>query len=398
MASPSSTALSGFRVIDLGQIYAGPYAGFLLAMAGADVVKVEPPGGEFLRGRSSVAGGTVPFAMLNACKRAITLNLKSDRGRELLLELVKDADVVLENYSPDTMDRLGLGWETLRKVNPRLVYASGSGYGRTGPNRHYPAMDLTIQAMSGVMSVTGFPESPPVKAGPAIADYMGGIHLYAAIVTALLQRSRTGEGQLVEVSLQEAIFSTLSSNLGLYFSGQGTLRTGNRHGGLASAPYNVYPSKNGHIAIICVSEKQWQTLTDVMGHPELKSDEKFSSLKGRVANMAELDEIIGAWSSTLSKEEAFERLISNDVPSSPVRDLDEVVNDEHMHERGMLRRVDHPRLGRLILPGSPLHLHGADRPTITESPDLGQHNNEIYHDWLGLSAREIEDLKANKVI
>ena len=177
--------LQGVTVVDLGQIYNGPYCTFLMAMAGARVIKIEAMGGENLRRRSVVGGAALPFAMLNSNKNFATLNLKSVRGKELLIEMVRRGDVLVENFTPGAMDRLGLGYETLHKINPRLVYGAGSGYGRSGPNKDYPAMDLTVQAMAGIMTVTGFPDRPPVKAGPALCDFFGGVHLYGAIMTAL---------------------------------------------------------------------------------------------------------------------------------------------------------------------------------------------------------------------
>jgi CoA:oxalate CoA-transferase len=206
--------LQGVTVLDLGQIYNGPYATFLMAMAGARVIKIEPREGESLRQRTLIGGAALPFAMLNSNKEAITLNLKTARGRALLIEMAKRADVVLENFVPGKLDKLGVGYEALRKHNPRIIYASGSGYGRTGPYREYPAMDITIQAMAGIMSVTGFPDDPPTKAGPAMCDFSGGIHLYGAVTTALYERERTGEGQLVEVAMFEAVYASLASSLG----------------------------------------------------------------------------------------------------------------------------------------------------------------------------------------
>ena len=193
-----------------------------MAKAGADVIKVEPLGGEPLRQRIGVGrGASLPFAMLNSNKRAVTLNLKTERGRELLIEMVKRADVLLENFAPGVMDRLGVGWSVLREINPRLVYASGSGFGLSGPDRDNLAMDLTVQAATGIMSITGFPDSPPVKAGNAVADFLGGIHLYAGIVTALFERAQTGSGRLVEVSMQDAVYPSLASNLGFLYNNQG---------------------------------------------------------------------------------------------------------------------------------------------------------------------------------
>ncbi|MDP6564707.1 MAG: CoA transferase, partial [Alphaproteobacteria bacterium] len=245
--SASAYPLDGVTVLDLGQIYAGPYACFLMAMAGAEVIKIEPPHGEPLRRREGISGGSVPLAMLNANKRGITLNLKHERARELLRRMVGKADVLLENFAPTVMDRLGVGPEALMALNSRLIYASGSGYGRSGPRRDDLAMDLTVQAVGGVMSVTGFPDGPPVKAGPAICDFIAGTHLYGAVVTALFERERTGKGRLVEVAMLDAIFPTMVSNLGMFY-GQGDAiphRTGNRHGGLSVAPYNVYAAKDG---------------------------------------------------------------------------------------------------------------------------------------------------------
>jgi crotonobetainyl-CoA:carnitine CoA-transferase CaiB-like acyl-CoA transferase len=201
--------LAGVTVIDLGQIFQGPYATLLMAKAGAFVIKVEPPQGESGRRRAAPGkSATLPFAMLNQNKHAVTLDLKAARGRALLLRMVERADVLLENFSPGTMDGLGVGWSRLREINPRLIYASGTGFGLSGPDRDNLAMDMTIQAASGIMSVTGFPDGPPVKAGPTLVDFMGGIHLYAGVLTALYDRDRSGSGRLVEVSMQEPPAST----------------------------------------------------------------------------------------------------------------------------------------------------------------------------------------------
>ena len=192
-------------VLDLSQIYNGPYATFLLATAGADVIKIEPPGGESLRRRGVVGGAALPFAMLNGCKQSLMLNLKHEGGKDILRSLVRQADVLVENFAPGVMQRLDLGADALQALNPRLIYAQSSGFGSTGPYRDYPAMDLTVQAMAGVMSITGFPDRPPVKAGPAVCDFFAGTHLYGAIVTALYERERTGVGRQVEVAMLDAV-------------------------------------------------------------------------------------------------------------------------------------------------------------------------------------------------
>jgi CoA:oxalate CoA-transferase len=300
--------LAGLTVIDFGQIFQGPYATFLLAKGGADVIKVEPPGGEPLRRRAlPEKHATLPFAMLNQNKRAVTLNLKQARGRELLFEMVRRADVLLENFSPGTMDGLGVGWSVLREINPRLVYATGSGFGISGPDRDNLAMDLTIQAASGIMSVTGMPDGPPMKAGPTLVDYMGGIHLYAGILTALYERDRTGSvgeagGRLVEVAMQETVYPSLAASFEYYHrTGQPPPRTGNRQAGLSTAPYNVYPCADGHAAIHIVTEGHWRNLLKTMGREELADDPRFKTNADRIAHMDETDAVVTEWTRTLPK-------------------------------------------------------------------------------------------------
>jgi CoA:oxalate CoA-transferase len=393
--------LAGITVVDLGQIYQGPYCSLLLAKAGADVIKIEPVTGEPARLRAKVGrGASLPFAMLNSNKRAITLNLKAEQGKALLHRMVEKGDVLLENFAPGVMDKLGVGYDALSAINPRLVYASGSGFGLSGPDRDSLAMDLTVQAASGVMSITGFPDGPPVKAGAAFVDFLGGIHIYGAIVTALYERTITGRGRLVEVAMQEAVYPTLASNLGFLYNTRGEVppRVGNRHGGLAIAPYNVYPAKDGYVAIICVTDGHWIDLARAMGQPELANDSRFIDNATRVKNLGETDAVVEAWTSAHTRAEVFAATKRTRVPSAPVRDLVEVMNDAGMHGRGMLERIDHPDLGSIVIPTSPLRFHGADRVTTTPSPFLGQHNDEIYGEWLGLSAAEIAALRADGVI
>jgi CoA:oxalate CoA-transferase len=395
-----NTPLADITVLDFGQIFQGPYATLLMAKAGANVIKIEPPHGE--PGRRRAAPGkdtTLPVAMLNANKRAITLNLKSERGRALLRQMVERADVLLENFSPGTMDGLGVGYEVLKTINAQLVYATGSGYGITGPDRDNLAMDFTIQAQSGIMSVTGFPDGPPVKAGPTLVDFMGGIHLYAAVVTALLQRERTGLGQLVEVAMQETVYSALASSMEYHVrTGELPPRTGNRQSALASAPYNAFPTADGWVAIHVVTETHWKNLAKAMGREELADNPRFATNAARVANLEATDEAVAAWTRTLGKAEVFAATRRYRIPCAPVRTVPEVMNDPHMHGRGMLERIDHPELGNIVVPTSPLRLHGAERVRTAPSPTIGQHNAEIYGGWLGLSADEIATLKAEGAI
>jgi CoA:oxalate CoA-transferase len=392
--------LSDVTVIDFGQIFQGPYASLLLAKAGAFVIKIEPPRGEPGRRRAEAGkSATLPFAMLNQNKHAITLNLKHERGRALLEEMVERADVLLENFSPGTMDDLGVGWGRLHETNPRLIYATGTGFGISGPDRDNLAMDMTIQAASGIMSVTGFPDGPPVKAGPTLVDFMGGIHLYAGILTALYDRDRSGKGRLVEVAMQEAVWPTLAASYDYYYrTGKIPPRTGNRQSGLNSAPYNVFQTADGHVAIHIVTEAHWQNLLKAMGREDLANDPHFATNAARVTHMDETDALVEAWTRTLGKMEVFARTKEYRIPCAPVRTAPEVMNDPHMHARGMLARIDHPELGEIVVPNTPLRLHGTDKIEASPSPAIGQHNAEIYGGWLGLSDADIAELKEGGVI
>lgn len=391
--------LQGVKVIDLGQVYQGPYAAFLMAKAGADVIKVEPIHGEPVRIREALGGGaSLPMAMLNSNKRAITLNLKSPRGRDLLKALVSRSDVLIENYAPGVMDRLDVGAKSLFEINPRLIYASATGYGLSGPERDSLAMDLTVQAASGIMSVTGDPDGPPMKAGPAVADFISGTHLYGAIMTALFERERTGRGRLVEVAMIETIYPTLASNLGMIQSDSAPPRTGNRHGGLAISPYNVYPCKDGHVAIICLVEVHWTNLLKAMGREDLRDVPRFRDNAARVTHMDETDAIVEAWTKDLTRAEIFELSRTFRLPTAPVKNLVEVTNSQHMHERGMLQWIDHYSLGRIVVPNSPLRYHGTPQMMSASNPKLGEHNREIYGGVLGLSESEIDALTDEGVI
>ena len=392
-----TTPLAGITVLDFGQIFQGPYATMLMAKAGADVIKIEPPGGEPLRRRVIATGGdtTLPIAMLNANKRAVTLNLKSGIGKDLLKQMVAKADVLLENFSPGTLDGLGVGYDVLKEINPRLVYATGTGFGISGPDRDNLAMDFTIQAASGIMSVTGDPDGPPMKAGPTLVDFMGGIHLYAAVMTALLQRTATGLGQLVEVAMQETVYPSLASSYDYHVrTGKIPPRAGNRQSGLASAPYNAFQTNDGWVAVHVVTEGHWQNLLRAMGRADLLDDPRFNTNAARTANMEETEALVTAWTIGLCKHQVAATAKRYKIPVAAVRNAVEVMNDPHMHQRGMLQRIDHPSLGSIIVPNSPLRLHGSDTVAPIPSPSLGQHNIDVYGGWLGMDVAELKRVGA----
>ncbi len=392
--------LEGITVLDLSHIYNGPYATFLMAMGGANVIKIEPFAGENLRSRGDLGGVALPFAMLNSNKKPVTLNLKSEQGKELFREMVKKADILVENFAPGVMDRLGLGAAELHKVNPRLIYGSSSGYGKDGPYRDYPAMDLVMQAMCGVIDSTGFPDQPPVKSGPAMCDFMAGIHLNAAIMMALYERERTGKGRVVEVSMQDATYCSLASNIGMLHTrgAEAPARTGNRHGGLGVAPYNVYATQDGYVVLNAPADHHFRSILKVMGKSELAEDPRFATRNSRVDNVQAVDELIESWTKHHGRDEVAKLMLAEKVPCAPVRPLSEVMVDENMHARGSLQWIDHPELGRVVLPHTPLNFEGAPRMPIEPSLPLGSRNDEVYGQWLGHSKEELAKFRAEGVI
>lgn len=396
-SSTTALPLSGVIVLDLTQIYNGPYATFLMAQAGATVIKIEPPSGEHLRKRHRSSGIIEPFAVLNNNKKSIVLDLKDKKGVAALLKLAEQADVVVDNFAPGVMQRLGLGTDALRRANPQIIVASSSGYGSTGPYRNYPAMDLTVQAMSGVMSVTGTPDGPPLKAGPAVCDFSAGVHLYGAILTALYERATTGRANVVEVSMLSAIYPSLMSSLGLHRKGDRSCkRTGNRHGGLTMSPYNVYPTEDGCIAILTANDQHWLALTEALDCIFLQSDKRFSDRTGRIENMAALDQLLGEQTRRYPKEALFSLLMKHRVPCAPVRELDDVTRDPHLHATGMLHWESHPEYGEILANGSPLIFEGRSPPPYKPSAKLGEDTSEVLSQLAGLSERDIAALQTDK--
>jgi formyl-CoA transferase len=387
--------LAGVRVIDLTRIYSGPYCTFLMAMAGAEVIKIEPPEGETLRKRDGREGASLPFAMLNANKRLLTLNLKSKKGAEILTTLVKTADVLVENFRPGVMDRLGFSKAKLKEINPRLIVAQTSGYGNHGPYRDYPAMDLTVQAVSGIMDSTGYPDGPPVKAGPALVDFAAGTHLYCSIVTALFARERTGQALTTEVAMMEAIYPTLASNLALAVSSKENYvaRTGNRHGGMSLTPYNVYKASDGFVAIICNNERHWVALGRALKREDWATNPQYNPLIERVNRMDQLDDEINAETSKYTRMQLFELLNKTGAACAPVRTLREVLADPHLRERGMIHDIDHPEFGKLVVMNSPIHYGGAKQPEYRMTGPMGADIDAILGDELKMTKAEIEDLR-----
>jgi crotonobetainyl-CoA:carnitine CoA-transferase CaiB-like acyl-CoA transferase len=395
----TATPLAGLTVLDFGQVYNGPYCGFLLAQAGARVIKVEAPTGEALRGRSGTSKPSFPFRMFNSTKECITANIKHPEGRQMIKDLVPHVDVVLENFSPGTLAENGLGSDVLCALNPRLIYAAGTGYGASGPYRDHLGMDITLQAMSGVMSVTGSPDSPPTKAGAAFCDILGGAHLYGGIVSALYQREQTGEGAVVDISMQDCVFPALATQLGTYFQlGHQPTRTGNRHTGMALAPYNVYEAKDGHVAMICFRGEHWQRLCDAMGQPQYKTDERFARTKDRARNMDEVDAVVEEWTRTLTKREIFAIAEETGMICAPVQTLEEVVNDPQLLARGTLAWGDDKWGERSLKFHTPIRFKDMEAPSVQDMADLGANSESVLMEFLGMDGDQVAELRDKKAI
>jgi crotonobetainyl-CoA:carnitine CoA-transferase CaiB-like acyl-CoA transferase len=394
--SPRPLPLTGVRVLDLGHVFQGPYATFLMAMAGADVIKVESPAGDMSRRRGR--DGDYPFRALNGCKRGIVLDLKTPRGRELLLELSANADVLVENFAPGVMPRLGLAPDAFWAVNPGLIYASASGFGRTGPYATKLALDLTVQAMSGLMSTTGEAGGRPLKAGAPVADFMSGAHLYGAIVTALFERERTGQGRFIELSMMEAMFATMLPAAGHAYSSHATpKRTGNRHVADSYVPFDTFEASDGWVAIVCATDEHWLNLTSAIGREDLKGDESLRRLHGRIARIDEITDAVAAWTRSRTRDEISAACEAHHVPAAALRDVLEVLSDTHLLDRGFLQKVDTGN-GVVALPNSPMRYEGSSLRSLTPPPGLGADTDAVLGELCGLSAAALDDLRRQGVI
>lgn len=373
--------LEGVTVLDLGQVYGGPYCAHLLLHLGANVIKIESPGrGEPLRAnRAAGAGDPVGFQLINGGKASVALDLKSDEGHRDFLALVEMADVVIENFAPGTVESLHIDYDTLSAVNPRIIYASLKAYSADSPNRTLRGMDLTVQASSGVMSVNGFPDGPPVRCGPSLIDFLGGSHLAIGVMASLMERAVTGRGQHVDVSLQDAALPTLTSNFAAWLTDPTTAfeRTGNRHGGMRESPYNVYATADGWVAILCISEPQWRGLCELIDRRDLRDDPTLASNHGRAQRMLEIDDVVTDWTRRYVTVEAVALLQGAGVPCAQLKTVLQVVDDESTRVVPMLRHVVGADDVDTYTFGSPVRLSG--HPPLDPLPvsTLGAQTDEV---------------------
>ncbi len=396
-------ALAGVKVLDLTQFEAGTSCTEMLAWLGADVIKVESPKmGEQGRWLLTEKPGvdSYYFMLLNANKRAVTLNLKSEKGREIFLELIRKVDILAENYSLGTLESLELGYDRLRKINPRLIYLTIKGFGTSGPYSSYKSFDMIAQASGGAMALTGFPGSPPLKPGPTIGDTGTGMHAACGVLAAYIQRERTGEGQKVEVAMQEAVLNFVRvPMMGTYLTHKPVPRSGNRLGG--AGPGDIFKcapgGDNDYCYILCTTHEMWESLCKAMGRPELVDDERFKDPRLRSHNADALAEIINSWTGQRTKYDVMKILGEAGVPCGAVLDSVELLNDPHLRERGMVTTVKHPVRGDFTMPGCPVRLEHSP-VQVKPAPLHGQHNAEVYGEYLGFGAPELERLKEQGVI
>jgi formyl-CoA transferase len=407
------SALEGIRVLDMTHVQSGPSATQILAWLGADVVKLEAPSGDITRQQLRDLPGvdSLYFTMLNCNKRSITLNMKSEEGKQLFIEMVQKSDVLVENFGPGAVDRMGFTWDRLQELNPRLIYASIKGFGE-GPYTHYKAYEVVAQAMGGSMSTTGFEDGPPTATGAQIGDSGTGMHAVAGILAALVQRGRTGRGQRVTVAMQHAVLNLCRVKLrdqqrlahgplAEYPNeefGDEVPRSGNASGGgqpgwaVKCAP----GGPNDYIYVI-VQPPGWAPIAKLIGRPELADDPEWSTPEARLPKLDKMFQLIEEWSSGLSKWDALAELNAHNIPCGPILSTKELIEDASLVDNNMIVTVDHPERGAFKTVGCPIKL--SDSPVKVEtSPLLGQHNEDVYVRELGLDPERLAELKTNGVI
>lgn len=388
--------LDGIRVLDFTRVLAGPYCTMILGDLGAEVVKIEQPvSGDDLRGWGPPFmedGESTYFLSVNRNKRSITLDLKSDAGRELATDLATRSDVMIENFRHGALDRMGLGYEAMSARNPGLVYCSISGFGQTGPLREKPGYDVLLQAFGGLMSVTGEPDGLPTKVGVAMVDVATGLYAAIAVLAALQGRQRTGVGQRLDVSLLDTVLACMPNlTSGFLNGGVVPARQGNHHPNVA--PYSVFPTKDGHITLAVGNDAQWRRLCAAVGEPGFADDPRFALNGDRVRAGRELDDIVTHWFASWSTADLVAHLEAHDVPNGPIHGIDEVLDDEHVRATGAVVDVLHASAGPLRFVGNPIR--GLTDQSYAAPPLLGEHTAAVVQDVLGLDDAAVDRLRAS---
>ncbi|WMT75955.1 CoA transferase [Bradyrhizobium sp. Ash2021] len=389
----------GLRVLDLTRVMSGPFCTAMLADLGAEVIKIEIPGfgDEGRHFAPHVNEESTYFALLNRGKRSVTINMKSPEGIALIRDLSRQADVIVENFRPGVMERLGLGYQILQADNPRLIYASISGFGQDGPLADLPAFDLVIQAMSGLMSVTGEAGGRPLAVGESVADITTGVFAAWGIAAALYDRERTGVGRRLEVAMLDSVFSMLLTNLSRrLFTDKPTRRVGNRHP--ETYPVDSFSTQDGDIVLVGFSEAIVKRIFEAIGCPDLSSDPRFATNRDRNTHEAELRAIITDWAAGLTQEQALARLRAADVPAAPVWTLDDLLASDHVAARDLLQPGFNTKLGDIHVVPQPVRFSGTQAPGRTRTPTLGEDTDSVLREELGLDSDRIAALRAAKTI
>lgn len=391
-------ALENLTVLDLTRVLAGPFCTMMLADMGAKVIKIEvPDGGDDTRNyppfRRNVDGEkeSLYFANINRNKKGITLNLKAPEGQALFKKMVKRADIVVENYRPGVMDKLGLGYDVLREINPRIIYGAVSGFGNDGPYRLRPGYDILGQAMGGLMAITGSPGGPPTRAGSAMGDMLGGLHLAIGLLAAVNARTITGRGQRVDISLMDSVIAATENTAIKYLeSGQIPPRMGSRYA--AVSPYDAFQVKDGKIIIACGNQKLYEKLcAEILEKPDMITDPRFTDMEGRLKHQDDIQAVIEETLKDYTMKDAVDLLLSRGIPAGPIYDISQILADPQVRARQMFVDMDHPKLGKITVNGCAIKLMET-RPSVrTPAPELGQDNREIYEGLFGLSRDEYDN-------
>lgn len=392
--STATQPLKGIRVLDFTRVLAGPLATALLADLGAEVIKVEPPQGDDYRAIGPMKNGhSALFTAMNRNKKSLVLDLKRADAVELVRELAKRADVVVENFRPGVAERLGIGQASLLAVNPRLVYVSVSGFGHTGPYAHRPAYDVIVQAMSGLMEATGSPDGPPTLVGEAVSDVVAGLFASWATLAALHHARSTGQGQHVDVAMFDTTLSFLvTSTARFLFTGKPAFRVGNRHP--LSAPFGVYQAADGHFALAVLNTRLFVRLAEVLQRPDLTSDEGLATDEQRSAREPELRQAIEQWAADRAVEMVVQELNDAGVPAAPIWNIGQALDSPQAQARGLIRPVDDDSLPGLRLPVQPVRFAGGEPVAVRTAPALGEHGEEVLVGLLGCSMARLAELRA----
>ena len=395
-----SGPLEGIRVVDLTRILAGPYCTMMLGDMGAEIIKVEnPDGGDDTRswGPPFLNGVSTYFISINRNKKSLTLNLKDERGKELLRDLIRKSDIMVENFRPGTLDKLGFSWEEIHRLNPAMIFASLSGFGQTGPRKSEPGFDVVIQGEGGLMSITGEPDGPPNKVGASVADITAGMLAAQGILLSLYHREKTGVGQMVDIGMLDGQVALLTYHANGYFAtGKIPPRRGNKHPSIT--PYETYSCKDGYFNLGVGNDSLWRRFCDAMGLGEIKEDPKFAVNKDRVDNRLELQEILDALFAEKTVEETLDALRGAGVPCGPINNLAQVLSEPQVLAREMVVDVDVPVAGPTKVTGVPIKLSETPGSVRTPPPTLGQHTEEVLESVLGMDEAQRNTLRQEGVV